>query len=466
MSTIIMRPAFVARGSIPAPVPIWFASEDSWTALRDSLDPPARAFAQAADFEPQPGRLLALPGNGRDLSGVLFGIEPEDKPDKDMFLAGKLPGLLPPGIYRFANAPHDMRLAALAFALGSYRFTRYREAPSRDVKLELPEGVDGADVSRVAEGVWLARDLINTPANDMGPAELEDAARTLATRHGATIHSIVGDDLVAANFPLVHAVGRAAARAPRLIDIRWGDPVDPKVTLVGKGVVFDTGGLDIKPAAGMLIMKKDMGGAACVLALAHMVMDRGLKLRLRVLIPAVENAISGLAFRPLDVYRSRKGLTVEIGNTDAEGRLVLADALALADEEAPELLIDMATLTGAARVALGPDLPPFYTDDDALAAAVARHAAAENDPLWRMPLWRGYDQMIESKVADITNAAGGGFAGSIEAALFLRRFVAAAKSHLHLDVYAWTPSARSARPEGGECQASRALYALLTERYG
>jgi leucyl aminopeptidase len=461
-----MHQAFVARGSTPAPVPIWFVSEDSWAAVRDGLDTAARAFSLAAGFEPQAGRLLALPGNGEHLSGVLFGLEAAAKPHKDLFLAGKLPGLLPPGTYCFANAAHDTRLAALAFALGSYRFTRYREAPAREVKLELPDGVDGRDLSRIGEGVWLARDLVNTPANDMGPAELEDATRALATRHGATIHSIVGEDLVAANFPLVHAVGRAAARAPRLIDIGWGDPGDPKVTLVGKGVVFDTGGLDIKPAGGMLIMKKDMGGAACVLALAHMVMDRGLKVRLRVLIPAVENAISGAAFRPLDVYRSRKGITVEIGNTDAEGRLVLADALALADEEAPELLVDMATLTGAARVALGPDLPPFYTDDDALAAALARHATAENDPMWRMPLWRGYDQMIESKVADITNAAGGGFAGSIEAALFLRRFVVAAKSYLHFDVYAWTPSAKSARPEGGECQAARAVYALLAERYG
>ena len=240
----------------------------------------------------------------------------------------------------------------------------------------------------------------------------------------------------------------------------------PKVTLVGKGVCFDTGGLDIKPSGGMLIMKKDMGGAANVLALAHMAMDRKLPVRLRVLIPAVENAISGAAFRPLDVYRSRKGITVEIGNTDAEGRLVLADALALADEEKPDLLIDLGTLTGAARVALGPDLPPFYTDDDALADELGRCAVEENDPLWRMPLWRGYDPMIESKVADITNAAGGGFAGSIEAALFLRRFVSAARSYLHFDVYAWTPAAKSARPEGGECQAARAMYALLQARYG
>jgi leucyl aminopeptidase len=460
-----MHQAFVARGSARAPVPIWFVGEEAWPALRASLETAARSYAQAAGFEPRPGRLLALPGPGGELSGVLFGIEPSTA-HKDPFLAGKLPGLLPPGTYRFANAPHDTRLAALAFALGTYRFSRYREVPARDVRLELPDGVDPADLTRIVEGVELARDLVNTPANDMGPAELEEAARALASRHGASFRSIVGDDLATADFPLIHAVGRAAARAPRLIEIGWGEPAHAKVTLVGKGVVFDTGGLDIKPASGMQIMKKDMGGAASILALAHMVMDRGLKLRLRVLVPAVENAISGAAFRPLDVYRSRKGITVEIGNTDAEGRLILADALALADEEMPELLVDMATLTGAARVALGPDLPPFYTDDEALAADLARHAGGENDPLWRMPLWRGYDQMIESKVADITNASGGGFAGSIEAALFLRRFVTAAKSYLHLDIYAWTPSAKSARPEGGECQAARAIYALLTERYG
>jgi leucyl aminopeptidase len=276
----------------------------------------------------------------------------------------------------------------------------------------------------------------------------------------------VGDDLLAQNFPLIHAVGRAAARLPRLIDMNWGDPGARKVTLVGKGVCFDSGGLDIKPDSAMLLMKKDMGGAASVLALAHMIMDRRLNVRLRVLIPAVENSISGAAFRPLDVYRSRKGLQVEVGNTDAEGRLVLADALALADEEAPDLLIDMGTLTGAARVALGPDLPPFYTDDDALAAELVRHARAENDPLWRLPLWRPYDQMLDSKVADMNNIATGGFAGSIICALFLNRFVAAAKAWLHFDIYAWVPSAKSGRPEGGECQAARALYGLLAERYG
>jgi leucyl aminopeptidase len=278
--------------------------------------------------------------------------------------------------------------------------------------------------------------------------------------------TIVGDDLLAQRFPLIHAVGRAAARAPRLIDMRWGDPAAPKVTLVGKGVCFDTGGLDIKPDSAMLLMKKDMGGAATVLALAHMIMGRRLKVRLRVIIPAVENAISGAAFRPLDVYKSRKGLNVEVGNTDAEGRLILADALALADEEHPDLLVDMGTLTGAARVALGPELPPFYTEDEALAGDLVRHASAEHDPLWRLPLWRPYDSMLDSKVADMNNIATGGFAGSIICALFLNRFVTAAKAWLHFDIYAWTPSAKPGRPEGGECQAARAVDALLAERYG
>jgi leucyl aminopeptidase len=459
-----MHPVFLGPGAAPA-IPIWFVTGAAWPALRLALEPGARAFVDAAGFEPKPGRHLLLPGKSEGLAGVLFALEAEER-EKDPFLPGRLADLLPAGAYRFANASHDARLAALAFALGCYRFARYRAAEGKEIRLEIPAGVDGADLSRIAEGVSLARDLINTPANDLGPAELEEAARTLAARHGASARAVVGDDLVKQNFPLVHAVGRAADRAPRLIDFTWGDPAHPKVTLVGKGVTFDTGGLDIKPESGMRIMKKDMGGAACVLALAHMIMDRGLQLRLRVLIPAVENAISGGAFRPLDIYRSRKGLTVEIGNTDAEGRLILADALALADEEKPELVVDIATLTGAARVALGPDLPPFYTEDETLAAELARCGARENDPLWRLPLWRPYAAMLDSKIADLNNVSTGGFAGSITAALFLKRFVEAAKSWLHIDVYAWTPAAKPARPEGGECQAARALYALLAARYG
>ncbi len=457
---------FLTPGSATTAVPVTFVTAATWTEIRDRLDGRSRAFADAAGFEPKTGRHLLLPGPDGGLAGVLFGLENADDKSKDLLRPGALPALLPGGSYRFANTPHDARLAALAFALGSYRFARYRKAEDKEIRLELPPGLDGADLTRIAQAVGLARDLINTPANDMGPAELETAARALATRHGATFRAIVGPDLLTQNFPLIHAVGRAADQAPRLVDMSWGDPAHPKITLIGKGVCFDTGGLDIKPESGMLNMKKDMGGAATVLALAHMLMDRGARLRLRVLLPVVENAISGSAFRPRDIYPSRKGLSVEIGNTDAEGRLILADALALADEEAPELIVDMATLTGAARVALGPEVVPFYTDDDALAAALSRSADAESDPLWRLPLWGPYDQMLDSKVADVNNVSAGGFAGSITAALFLRRFVSAAKAWLHCDIFAWNPATKPGRPEGAECQGARALYHLLMTRYG
>jgi len=447
-------------------IPITFATKATWSALSATLPAQARQFAEANGFAAKPGACLTLPAVDGRIAQVLFGLEDETAKWRDLFRPGQLPGLLPPGTYRFANTPHDMRLAALAFALGSYRFGRYRKNDAPKVKLVSPEGIDIAAIERIAEAATLARDLINTPSNDMGPEELALAAQELAKRFGANFNCIIGDDLLRQNFLLIHAVGMASPRAPRLIDFCWGNPAHPKVTLVGKGVCFDTGGLDLKPSAGMLIMKKDMGGAANVLALALMVMDAKLKVRLRVLIPAVENAVAGNAFRPLDVFRSRKGVTVEIGNTDAEGRLVLADALALADEETPDLLIDMGTLTGAARVALGPDLPPFYTNDEALALDVARCAQAENDPLWRLPLWPPYDSWLDSKVADINNAPSGAFAGSITCALFLQRFVEAAKSWLHVDIYGWTPSAKPARPEGGECQAARAIYTLLSQRYG
>jgi leucyl aminopeptidase len=458
-----MHPAFVESGRETA-VPIWFVTNANWPGIRDGLNAPARAFADAAGFEPKPGRHLAVPAAEGGIGGILFGLEVSASGANPM-LPGSLPGLLPPGIYRFANAPHDARLAALAFALGGYRFDRYRKRDSKPVTLVLPDNVDAADLSRIAIGVTMARDMINTPANDMGPAELHEATRLLAERHDAWIEAVTDSELLLKNFPLIHAVGRAAARPPRLIDLRWGDPAHPKVTLVGKGVCFDTGGLDLKPDSAMLLMKKDMGGAAAVLALAHMVMDRKLPVNLRVLIPAVENSVSGAAFRPLDVYPSRKGLTVEVGNTDAEGRLVLADALALADEDAPDLLVDIGTLTGAARVALGPELVPFYVDDDALAVSMAQHGMRQRDPLWRMPLWAPYEAMLDSKVADINNV-GGAFAGSITCALFLKKFVSAAKAWLHFDIYGWNPATKPGRPEGGECQAARALYALLCERYG
>jgi leucyl aminopeptidase len=462
-----MDSIFVARGTADA-IPIWFVTAANYAEVRGMLDAGARAFADAAGFEPKAGRHLLLPGgNGSNkaLGGVLFGLEGAEE-TKNPFLPGRLAQQLPDGVYRFANAPDDARLAALAVALGGYRFTRYRKEKARAIKLDLPQSVDGEELEHTVEAVTLARDLINTPANDMGPAELEAAARELAATHGAAIGAIVGDDLLAKNFPLIHAVGRAAAAtaAPRLIDMTWGDAAHPRVTLVGKGVCFDTGGLDIKPDASMLNMKKDMGGAATALALAHMIMARGLKLRLRVLIPAVENSIAGASFRPRDIYTSRKGITVEIGNTDAEGRLVLADALALADEDKPALIADFATLTGAARVALGPDVPAFFTDDDGLANELMGCAASENDPLWRLPLWRPYEAMLESKVADINNV-GGSQGGAITAALFMRRFVTA-KSWVHFDLFAWTPAAKAGRPEGGECQTARALYALLAARYG
>jgi leucyl aminopeptidase len=460
-----MHSVFETAPATPA-IPITFATKATWEAVCADLPAPARQFAQGNGFAARPGVCLTLPSADGQVAQVVFGLEDATSKSPDLFRPGLLPGLLPPGVYRFANAPHDARLATLAFAFGAYRFDRYRKADTPTVRLVPPAGVDTADIARIAEAAHFARDLINTPANDMGPAELALAAQELASRFGASFSCILGDELTRQNFPLIHAVGMASSRAPRLIDLTWGDPAHPKVTLVGKGVCFDTGGLDLKPSSGMLIMKKDMGGAANVLALAQMVMDAKLKLRLRVLIPAVENAVSGSAFRPLDIFTSRKGLSVEIGNTDAEGRLVLADALALADEERPDLLIDLGTLTGAARVALGPDLPPFYTNDETLAQDLANCAKQENDPLWRLPLWPAYDAWLDSKVANINNAPSGTFAGSITCALFLQRFVENAKSWLHVDIYGWTPSAKPARPEGGECQAARAIYRLLSHRYG
>ena len=447
-------------------IPITFVTKATWDAVAAALPAAANRFAKANAFAAKPGQYLGLPSEDGALAQVLFGIEDASAAWFDPFRPGQLPGLLPEGTYRFANAPHDMRLATLAFALGSYRFSRYRKTDNPKAKLVPPDGIDMNEISRMADASTLARDLINTSANDMGPDELAHAAKTLAEKFGARYSCIMGDDLLAQNFPLIHAVGRASTRAPRLIDFTWGDESHPKVTLVGKGVCFDTGGLDLKPSSGMLIMKKDMGGAANVLALAQMVMDAKLKLRLRVLIPAVENSVAGNAFRPLDVFSSRKGVTVEIGNTDAEGRLVLADALAFADEEKPDLLIDLGTLTGAARVALGPDLPPFYTNDENLAADAETCARRENDPLWRMPLWPPYDSWLDSKVANLNNAPSGAFAGSITCALFLQRFVEHAKSWLHVDIYGWTPTAKPARPEGGECQAARAIYGVLSNRYG
>ncbi|MBS0281757.1 MAG: leucyl aminopeptidase family protein, partial [Proteobacteria bacterium] len=374
---------------------------------------------------------------------------------------------LPDGVYRLGDVPDFCggAKAALAWALGLYAFDRYRKPKKRNLKLVLPPGVDGAEVSRLASGVYLARDLINTPANDMGPAELANAARRLAVEQGAKFRVVSGAAL-ARDYPLVAAVGQGSARAPQLIELLWGKAGAPKVTLVGKGVCFDTGGYNLKPTSGMATMKKDMGGAAVVLGLSQMIMDAKLNLRLRVLIPAVENSVSGTAYRPSDVFKSRKGLTVEIGNTDAEGRLILADALADADDEAPELLIDCATLTGAARMATGMELPPFFTDDEKLAADLARHATDASDPIWRLPLWRGYEPVIAGAVADLTNSPSYNLAGAITAALFLNRFVEKSKSWLHLDIPGWVDRPKPGRRLGGEANAARALYGLLKERYG
>lgn len=430
-----------------------------------SLNLPAAeaAWAKANKFEGKPGRLLALPNGNGGIGSALFAAG--STTDSMLDFAALARGL-PDGEWRIEGDAVDPTLATLGLMLGGYEFTRYRAASSRNVRISAPPQADFGRAQRIADGVFLARDLINTPTNDMGPDDLEREVRMLAERHSAAVSVIAGDDLLAERLNMIHAVGRASSQAPRLIDLHWGREGASKVTLVGKGVCFDTGGLDIKPASGMLLMKKDMGGAANVLGLASMIMAAGLDIRLRVLIPAVENSISANAFRPGDVLRSRKGLTVEIGNTDAEGRLILGDALAVADEEEPELLIDMATLTGAARVALGPDLPPFYTDDDALAGEIETSSSAVVDPLWRLPLWKPYIGKLGSKVADINNVTTDGFAGSITAALFLQKFVEKSKSWAHFDIFGWNPADKPWSPVGGEAQCIRALEHLLVGRYG
>jgi leucyl aminopeptidase len=441
-------------------IPISSIRASDWPSFRKTLAPSERGWAEAQGFEAQANRHIIVPGPNGGLARVFVG-----RSNGDPFNFGRLASALPKGVYRIDGAVPDARLAALGWLLEAYRFERYRKSSNPAPRLVCPPKVDRAEVLNAAEAVWLTRDLVNTPASDMGPDELEAAARRLARAHRAAIVVTRGPRLER-GFPMIHAVGKASPRAPRLIDFTWGSQRAPKVTLVGKGVCFDTGGLDIKPSSGMLLMKKDMGGAATVLGLAQMIMRAKLAVRLRVLIPAVENSISGNAFRPGDILRSRKGMTVEIGNTDAEGRLVLADALTLADEEAPDLLIDMATLTGAARVALGPDLPPFYSRDETFAAAVSKHSVSENDPLWRMPLWDPYMQMMEGRISDLNNASESSFAGSITAALFLSRFVERAGTYGHFDIFAWTPALRPGRPRGGEAQGLRALYALIAERYG
>ena len=427
-----------------------------------ALPPFQRAWGEANDFSGEEGTCLLLPGEDGKPALALAGSGEAKRPS---LARGALARQLPEGLYRFEEGADE--LTVLGWLLSAYEFTAYRQGKRQAARLACPPGVDRDSVLNQARAIWLARDLINTPVEDLGPAELAAHAGELAAAFNGQITITVGGELKR-QFPLVHAVGRAApaARAPRLIDIRWGEPDAPAVTLVGKGVCFDTGGLDIKPSSGMLLMKKDMGGAAAALALARMIMAARLKVRLRVLIPAVENSIGGEAMRPSDVIRARNGMSVEIGNTDAEGRLILADALAAAAEEDPALIIDMATLTGAARVALGPRLPPFVTADDELAGELTTCGMELDDPVWRLPLWKPYLDGMKSPIADICNVARGGFGGAITAALFLSKFVHDEKRWLHLDIYGWNPENRPARPRGGEAQAVRALFALLAERYG
>lgn len=446
-------------------VPIHRVDADGLAAVAAGLSARMRAWIETNHFTARPGTWLALPGDDGAVAGVLAAPPGGDGGPSDPLYAGKLARTLPEGLYCLGDGQDEPYEFVLGWGLGAYRFTRYAGKSKRRARLLVPREVASKQLERTLAATFLARDLINTPANDMGPEELEEAARHLAKTHKAQITSIRGDALLKKKLPLIHAVGRASDRPPRLIDLKWGNPKRPKVTLVGKGVCFDTGGLNLKPGNSMALMKKDMGGAANVLGLAAMVMAAKLPVRLRVLIPAVDNNVSASAYRPGDVLASRLGLTVEIGNTDAEGRLVLADALALADEEKPDLLIDMATLTGAARVALGPDLPPFYTDDDALADAIADHGAANADPLWRMPLWPAYDGWLDSKIADVNHITDTGLAGSITAALFLKRFVGNARSYVHFDIFGWCPREKPSSIVGGEAQGIRALYALLADRY-
>lgn len=442
-------------------IKIQVATAATWPKIRAQLPRLAQAWAEAQNFTGSPGTCLQIPDGKGAVTEIILGSNPGD----DGFHLARLYRQLPPGTYAFGRAKSESpKFAELAWCLEAYGFDRYKANAKKFPSLLCSPHVGYEDIVRLANATYLVRDLINTPSNDFGPDELEAAARKVASHYKAKLGVVKGEALKR-GFPMVHEVGKASPRQPRLIDFSWGAAGAPKVTLVGKGVCFDTGGLDIKPASGMALMKKDMGGAANVLGLAQMIMDAKLPVRLRVLIPAVENSIAGNAFRPGDILKSRKGLTVEIGNTDAEGRLVLGDALALADEETPDLLIDMATLTGSARVALGPDLPPFYTNDEKLAGDVTRHAEGQRDPLWRMPFWEPYYALFESPVADMNNSADTSFAGSITAALFLKRFVEKAKSYLHLDIYGWTPTARPGFPKGGEAQGIRALFSLISERY-
>lgn len=448
-----------AEGAIPIRLVEKAECDDALSALPDA----AAAWAKHHGFSGALGETCALPGQAGTPDLVLIGRGTPEERARTRFGVGAAIAKLPEADYRIEAWPEGAEgvEVALGYLFSLYRFSRYRKRSAAKARLAPPEHLDTARLERIAAGEALARDLVNTPAEDMGPGALERTARDLAAEYGADVTATHGESLLDANLPLIHTVGRASDEEPRLIDMSWGRE-GPRVTLVGKGVCFDTGGLNLKPGGSMGLMKKDMGGAANVLGLARMIMDAGLPLRLRVLIPAVENAVSGAAFRPGDILTARNGMTIEINNTDAEGRLVLADALTLASEEATDLIVSMATLTGAARVALGADIAPFYTDDDALADALARAAREVADPVWRMPFHAPYEKLIEPGIADLDNAPKGGFAGSITAALFLRRFAASAR-YAHFDIYAWSQSDAPGRPKGGLGQGARALFEILPE---
>ena len=450
--------------------PIWLVGEQGFGAWLEVQTPGVRSWVRTQGFQAEKNKLLLVPtASGDGIAGAVLGLGPTaDLSEPTIWTSAGLPDRLPPGRYRFAGSFSAVGAThlTLGWEYGSYRFTRYRKPPGELPSLVAPAGTDLEYVRLASQALAEARDLINTPANDLGPAELGEAVQRLALQHEAECRMIVGEELLRQNYPLIYEVGKGSAREPRLIDMRWGKRGAPQVTLVGKGVSFDTGGLDIKPSSGMILMKKDMGGAALVLALARMLMDADAPIQLRLLIPAVENSISGRSYRPSDVLRTRLGLTVEIGNTDAEGRLVLADALAEADRDSPDLLIDLATLTGAARVALGPELPAIYSTPAELAEELRAIGERESDPMWPMPLWAGYDEDLASRVADLNNVSSTQFAGSIIGALFLKRFVSRTRNWLHADVYAWNAKERPGRPVGADPHTVRALYRLVRQRFG
>jgi leucyl aminopeptidase len=441
-------------------LPLTPVTRAGWTEIEKSLGARQQRWARACGFVGQAGAMCMVPVARGDSTRALCGIDPGLPP----FALGSLPWQLPEDDYRLDGDALSVRDAALGWALGSYRFSRYRKTHTQPARLLVPRAVLD-DVTPTLDAIARVRDLVNTPARDLGPAEVCEAVREVAAQHGAKCREWSGEGLLKAGFPTVHAVGRASARAPRVIELRWGDPKHPLLALVGKGVCFDTGGLDLKSHDGMRWMKKDMGGAAHALSLAHLVMASRLPVRLLLVIPTVDNEVSGNALRPGDVIRTRAGLTVEVDNTDAEGRLILCDALAAAVEAKPDLLIDFATLTGAARVALGPDLPALFASRDELAEAVLAAGAAQHDPLWRLPLWQPYRAMMASMVADTSNTGASRHAGAITAALYLQNFVPASVPWLHVDVYAWNDGDRPGRPRGGEAQSLRAFHAFLRERY-